>query len=682
MAESKTNSTEPPLGKRVLIVENDRIIAEHLRRVLTKLGYEVAGIVVVGEKALQKVDETSPDLVLMDIYLGGALNGIETAAQIRARIDIPVIYLTAYSDDALLQQAKITGPFGYLVKPVPDRELYATIEMALYRHRLETQLKENQAMLQGIMDHSPAIIFIKDLAGRYMLVNRHYETEQNLTREEVIGKTDYDIFPKEIADTFCANDLKVLASGQPQEAEEIGLRKDGLHTCISLKFPLLDAGGEAYAICGIATDITERKQMEEALQKSVQEMKIAYEQASIYARELAEEIAEREQAQAEIQKLNEELEQRVADRTRKLSALYGVTAVASEALDLETMLDQLLERVLLAMKSNTGHIHLLDESGETLGLVAEQGLSPDVVAQIDPLPLAKGLAGWVMTHGEPLLVPDIAADSRTNGLIDFNDRAYVGVPIWAGGRALGVLSVFGTVGQQFNADEAALLASIADQVGVAVENARLRQRAEQAAVMEERARLARDLHDVVSQSLFSASVIAETLPRLWDRNPETVRQSLADLHRLTRGALAEMRTLLMELRPATLAEADLEDLLRQLTEAITGRTQMEVSLSVTGQHTLPSEAKTTIFHIAQEALNNIAKHARASQATISLNGQPDQVVLSISDDGRGFDPKRVPPGHLGIGIMRERVEAIGATLEIISQPGHGTEVVVTWPRTP
>jgi signal transduction histidine kinase len=216
---------------------------------------------------------------------------------------------------------------------------------------------------------------------------------------------------------------------------------------------------------------------------------------------------------------------------------------------------------------------------------------------------------------------------------------------------------------------------------VAVENARLRQQAEQAAILEERQRLARDLHDVVSQSLFSASVIAETLPRLWKHDPETVRQSLADLHRLTRGALAEMRTLLLELRPDTLMEADLEDLLRQLTEAIAGRTQMAVSLRVEGQPPSPTEAKTTLFRLAQEALNNIVKHARASQVTVTLNSQPDQIVLSISDDGRGFDPNNVPSGHLGLDIMRERAEAIGATLKITSQPGQGAEVVIIWPRT-
>jgi hypothetical protein len=167
---------------------------------------------------------------------------------------------------------------------------------------------------------------------------------------------------------------------------------------------------------------------------------------------------------------------------------------------------------------------------------------------------------------------------------------------------------------------------------------------------------------VDAQTLFSASVIAESLPRLWERDPDKVRRGLTQLHQLTRGALAEMRALLLELRPRALVEAELGDLLQQLTEAFASRTPVKVSLTVEGQRSLPPEVQIALYRMTQEALNNVTKHARATQVTVSLRSQPEGMELRIRDDGRGFDPDRVRPGRLGLNILRGRAETIGATL--------------------
>jgi signal transduction histidine kinase len=139
-----------------------------------------------------------------------------------------------------------------------------------------------------------------------------------------------------------------------------------------------------------------------------------------------------------------------------------------------------------------------------------------------------------------------------------------------------------------------------------------------------------------------------------------------------------MRTLLLELRPSALIEARLADLLRQLSESITGRARVPVHLEVAGECKLEAEVKVALYRIAQEALNNVAKHAGASQATVRLRCQPGQVELCVCDDGQGFDPASLPPDSLGLGIMRERAEAIDARLQIDSQAGQGTEVRVVW----
>ena len=213
-------------------------------------------------------------------------------------------------------------------------------------------------------------------------------------------------------------------------------------------------------------------------------------------------------------------------------------------------------------------------------------------------------------------------------------------------------------------------------------NERLREKAAQDAVTAERTRLARDLHDAVTQTLFSTTLIAEVLPDLWAMDRAEGERRLAELRQLTRGALAEMRTLLVELRPNALVEASLPTLLRQLTEAMTGRTRMVIEFSgeevtASGTRRLPADVQVGLYRIAQEALNNVVKHAKATQAMVTLRGG-EAVRLTVADNGAGFDPDAITADHLGLKIMRERAEAIGARLSIYSEPGEGTQVSVVW----
>jgi len=248
---------------------------------------------------------------------------------------------------------------------------------------------------------------------------------------------------------------------------------------------------------------------------------------------------------------------------------------------------------------------------------------------------------------------------------------------------------------------------MADQVAITMVNSEIYENAQALAALQERQLLAQNLHDAVNQSLFSAGLIAEVLPRLWDRDQAEARKSLEDLRRLTRGALAEMRGLLAELRPSVLSDSSLGDLLRQLANAFTGRTNIPVSVTIAGEHVLTSEIQVVLYRICQESLNNIAKHAEASLVEIELHydanledntgkemetrpamfaNLPQRVVVSsvelrIRDDGKGFDSSAITaPGHYGLELMRERAEAVGAGLTVTSHPGQGTEVTLRWPR--
>ncbi len=359
--------------------------------------------------------------------------------------------------------------------------------------------------------------------------------------------------------------------------------------------------------------------------------------------------------------------------------------------------NELLEQMALLIQESFGYYHVgigLIEGDEVVSK-AEAGACKDVFKSIR-IPLGQGSWGWVGEHGEPLLSPDITKDERyfhVHG--DGGIRSHLCVPLITKEKAIGVLSTASDRLNAFDESDQMVLQSLAHQAAVAIENIHFYERAQQMAVTEERSRLARELHDAVTQTLFSASLMAEALPTAWENDPQEGRYLLQELRGLSRGALAEMRTLLLELRPAALADTRLEDLLRQLGEAASGREGIPMTLLVEGgppaqaKDHLPPEVHIALYRIAQEALNNMAKHARASQATVRLCyayaecKEPGQepvrsVLLSISDNGRGFDPARVPQNRLGVGIMQERAQAIGATLTIDSHPGEGTQVTVLW----
>jgi PAS domain S-box-containing protein len=261
-------------------------------------------------------------------------------------------------------------------------------------------------------------------------------------------------------------------------------------------------------------------------------------------------------------------------------------------------------------------------------------------------------------------------------------QSWMWVPLAVRGRIIGGVGIAETRRNYFTAHHADLALSVANQAAITMVNAELYQDAQTLAVLEERQKLARNLHDAVNQSLFSAGLIAEVLPRLWERDQEEARRSLEDLRRLTRGAMAEMRALLAELRPSTLTDAELGDLLRLLGNALSGRINIPVTVTVAKEVILPAEVQVAFYRVCQEALNNIAKHAKASRVDIDLKHEGAAIELRIRDDGRGFDSEQTISGHYGLSMMRERAEAVGALLSVTSQPGLGTELTIRWTQTP
>jgi signal transduction histidine kinase len=252
-------------------------------------------------------------------------------------------------------------------------------------------------------------------------------------------------------------------------------------------------------------------------------------------------------------------------------------------------------------------------------------------------------------------------------------------PLVATSGPVGVLIVArGDEADPFSEEERRLARTVAEALGAVIEIDRLHRRETRQAASEERQALARDLHDAVTQSIYSAALIAEALPAVYERDPQEALHNLERLRRMVRAALAEMRTLLFELRPAALETAPLAVLIERLGDSLSGQADVGVDVRVDGDLDLPSGVKIALYRVTQEAFSNIAKHARASAVTARVQTDGSAVTLSVADDGRGFDPAAVPEGHMGLHIMAERLAAVGADFAVRAAPGEGTTITAVW----
>ncbi len=243
----------------ILVAEDETIIGMELQYRLEDMGYRVLGIVPSGELAVEKAIATYPDLILMDIHLSEGIDGITAAERIQQRADIPIIFLTAHTDDKTLQRAKLRGPFAYLVKPFRERELDIAIQVALYKYQMERKLRESEERLRLLVESTNDIIYTQDLVGRFLYY--HGATHYGFTADQVIGKTPADLFDEQTATDMLARNQQVIATGESITVETEILWNGTQHWFNQHIYPLKDAQGNITAIATVSRNVTETRRL-------------------------------------------------------------------------------------------------------------------------------------------------------------------------------------------------------------------------------------------------------------------------------------------------------------------------------------------------------------------------------------------------------------------------------------
>lgn len=346
-------------------------------------------------------------------------------------------------------------------------------------------------------------------------------------------------------------------------------------------------------------------------------------------------------------------------------------------------LHQIVDAVRRLANAQSAALGIVGEDG-ALAHIITSGISQEMLQETGGLPATIGLFRAALEEPSPIRIPDISEDQRADGMPAALSAlgAFMGVPLVSGEGVLGAFYLIGRTGAPaFTAADQEAAQMLASHAILAIENARLYERSRELTVIEERNRLARELHDAVSQTVFSIVFTARSAATLLERDPVAARAQVADLQQLAQDAQREMRSLIFELRPAEIEQEGLVSTLRKHIDVLRRVYGPEIELAVTGECRLASQTEKEVFRIAQEALSNALKHSGAERVWIRLSMNGDRVSLEIRDDGKGFDPVAAESQtRFGLTSMRERVQLLGGVLAIDSAPGRGTAVSLEVPH--
>jgi signal transduction histidine kinase/DNA-binding response OmpR family regulator len=631
---------------QVLLIEDNPGDARLIQEMLVYASDFVLSTTNTLQSGIDLLRDQPADVALLDLSLPDSV-GIDTLLKFRAELPhIPVVVLTGLEDTMVGVRAVQAGGQDYLVKDAVETGLLTrTLRYAIERHRGEEALRQSEeeyrSLINDVFDNSMVGALILDADFRVVWVNEAIEIYFGIRRETILGKDKRKLVSEQIKyifehpDRFANHVLNAYHHNMFNDRFECHILPSDNREERWLQHwsqPIhsgMYAGGriEQY------TDISSRKHIE-----------------------------------------NAEHEQRIL-----AEALQDTAAVLTSTLNLDEVLDRILENIGRVVPHDTANIMLLED--DVVTIARYQGdINQELRTALSGLRLQLNNAPnlyHMLETGQAIVIADIQSDVHADILTVQPDVcAYAAVPIRLQNVVIGFINIFSFTPGFFHYAHTERLMACAEQAAIAIQNARLYKQSQELATLEERQRLARDLHDSVNQTLFSTSVMSESALKQWDTDRDKAHSLLRQLHTLTHTALAEMRILLLELRPASLTQVGLKKLIEQYIQSLASRKQVKFTQDIDDIPDLPPDVHIALYRVAQEALNNIVKHAQATKSTITLKLEEGEIRLLIEDNGRGFDRDGVSPARLGLGIMCERIDGIGGVFELDSRVGNGTRVKV------
>jgi PAS domain S-box-containing protein len=526
-------------------------------------------------------------------------------------------------------------PFTYQGKP----HMLAVIRDITEQVQAEEQLRQKEAQYRSVFEASTDGLVINDLEdGHLVEVNPAMHRMHGYSYEEFMMLNPMNFIHPDSHPLF-AEYIDTVKAGKKFQARAIDIHKDGTPFPVEVHGTAFDYKGKPHALA-VVRDVTEQVQ--------------AYEL----------------------------LEQRVKERTRELSTLLDISHDVASTIELKPLLALVLEQLKKVADYTGSSFSILE--GEDLVLVENRGPAPlDQVLQLHFPIKTMGIIWEMLSRREPVIIPDVQDDSLLAQAFRMwmgkrlkspfgHIRAWMAIPLSHKEQVIGMLTLSSHEPDYYTPRHASLALAIANQAAVALANARLYEQAQELAALEERQRLARELHDSVSQALYGITLGTHTARTLLERDPSKVAEPLDYVLSQAEAALTEMRALIFELRPESLETEGLVAALSRQAAALRARNEIEVSTELCDEPDLPLKVKEELYRVAQEALHNTAKHARAKNVNLCMRLDTKGLLLKVCDDGVGFDATGSFPGHLGLHSMRERIARLGGTLQIESTPGQGT----------
>ncbi len=662
---------------KILIVEDEGIEALDLQRRLVGLGYPCPEMAASGAEAVAKAAQMSPDLVLMDIMLPGQIDGVTAAGQIRARFDIPVIYLTAYADEATVHRAKVTEPYGYIVKPFQEREVHITIDIALYKHEMERRLKESRQWFATTLRSIGDAVIATDNNGLVTFMNAVAEDLTGWKLEHALSKELAQVFQIINRDTRKSVDnplSKVLQNGMVVGLANHTLlvARDGREIPIDdSAAPIKDDRGTIIGVVLVFRDVTERQKAEEQMQEANNRLQ-----------------AQTEELQAQAEELQAQTEELRVQADELQSANQGLR-------DNEETLRRATERWERTFHSVPDLIVILDDRHcvvQANRAMAERlGVTP---AQCVGLPCYKAVHG---TDAPPSFCPHLRtlADGRAHVVEVHEDRLggdflVSTTPLHNGaGRMIGSVHVARDITERKRTEEALRDLNATLESKVAQRTAQLEYRARQLQKLtlelsqtedRERKRMADILHDDLQQQLAAAKFRLSLLSNRLKHDPQ--QQAIAaQVDQMLKEAVEKSRSLSHDLSPAVLYQGDLGQTFEWLARQMQERHGLMVRVDARTEVNPQSDAmKAFLYKAGQELLFNVVKHARVKDAVLRLRCWGRYVGLSVADRGRGFDPHGLKEATgFGLFSIRERVDLLGGHMKIKSAAGQGSAFFIVLP---